>query len=169
MCRATGEQGYRRLGWISGGGQMGDQLVLVLVVAAVLVLLVLLATVVVWVRPLLRPVQPVTSVDPGAAPAPGPGADGFGRPLARGFGYLFSPLGLPRRRSDLRDRLDRALQRIDQVDPYATHRRIGLALLASAPPEAPGQGGPAPAARPPTGSTPWPPVGGPADPRETGR
>lgn len=148
------------LGWFSGGGQMDDQLKLVLVVAVALVLLVLLVTVVVWVRPLLRPGRPVTSVDRTAAPAPTPGAGGFGRPLARGFGYLFSPLGLPRRRIDLNDRLDRALQRIDQVDPYATHRRIGLALLATGSPEAPGQG-PTPAATPPTGSTPWPPVQGP--------
>ena len=145
---------------------MCDQLVLVLVVAAALVLL---ATVVVWVRPLLRPVRPATSLDPEPPPAPRPGSDRVSRPLARGFGYLFSPLGLPRRRRDLSDRLDRALQRIDQVDPYATHRRIGLALLAATSTEVPDQGGPAPAARPPTGSTPWPPVGGPADPRETGR
>jgi hypothetical protein len=146
---------------------MGDQPVLVLLVAAVLLLV--LAAIAVWVRSLLRPVRPVSSIDPGAAPAPGPGADGLGRPLARGFSYLFSPLGLQRRRRDLSGRLDRALQRIDQVDPYTTHRRIGLALLAAGSTQAPEQGGPAPAARPPTGSTPWPPVPGPADPRETGR
>lgn len=134
---------------------MGDQLVLVLVVLAAVVLL---ATVVVWVRPLLRPVRPTTSIDPGAAPAPGPSANVFSGPLARGFGYLFSPLGLPRRRIDLRDRLDRALQRIDQVDPYATHRRIGLALLGTGSPDAAEPGSPPPADRPPTGSTPWPPA-----------
>lgn len=151
---------------------MADQLVLVLVVAAVLVLL---ATLVVWVRPLLRPVrQPSTDVaDPKVEPSSGPGPEGFGGPLAHGFGYLFSPLGLPRRRRDLGDRIDRALQRIGRVDPYATPRRIGLALLATGSPETPGERGPtrppaAPAARPDRGSRSWPPGPGPADPRETG-
>ena len=139
---------------------MSDDLVLVAVAVAVLVLLATVVLVV-WVRPLLRPIRPVTSVYPGVAPARGARPDGLGRPLARGFGYLFSPLGQPRRHRDLNDRLDRVLQRIDQVDPYANHRRIGLALLASTSPLAPGQGGPAPASRPPTDSPPWPPVGGP--------
>lgn len=47
-----------------------------------------------------------------------------GASLARG---LSGPLGPPRR-SRVQERLDRAIGRIDSVDPHVTERRIGQAL-----------------------------------------
>lgn len=102
---------------------MPDQLAVVLMVAAVVVLL---ATVVVWLRPLLSPVRSTPSEGSGTRVARSTPTVA----LAHGFGHLFSPLGLPRRQISLTGRLDGALTRIAGVDPYANHRRIGLALLA---------------------------------------
>lgn len=110
---------------------MDDPLATALMLIAVAVLAV---TVLVWIRPLLRSPAPVSEAGPGSAPdprrsaAPQTSTSPTG-PLAKGFGYLFSPLGLPRRQTSIGSRLERALRRIDSVDPYATHRRVGLALL----------------------------------------
>lgn len=60
----------------------------------------------------------------GRVPAEGPSAS-----LARGFSYLHV---LPRsasRRPGVQHRLDRAFRRVDGVDPHASSRRIGEALL----------------------------------------
>lgn len=101
---------------------MSDPLAMVLMLAAVAVLLV---SVVVWIRPLVRPSSAPAPTDIATAPD----RSTISRPLAEGFGYLFSPLGLARRQTNVGSRLERALRRIDSVDPYAAHRRIGLALL----------------------------------------
>lgn len=131
---------------------MADSLALVLMVAAVAVLL---TTALVWIAPLLRRGSAAADERTGAA-------SGIpGGPLAKGFGYLFSPLGLPRRRTSVGLRLDRALQRIAAVDPYATSRRIGLALLPTVATETD------PESAAPAAPLPWPPAGPVRDERET--
>jgi hypothetical protein len=46
-----------------------------------------------------------------------------------GATYLFPPLDFTRSRGSVQRRLERAIQRVDVVDPYAAPRRIGSALL----------------------------------------
>lgn len=111
---------------------MSDALATVLMVVAVAVLAL---TVLVWVRPLTRPGSEIrrgsaeSPASDGATPtAASPVTAG---PLARGFGYLFSPPDLTRRQTSVGGRFEQALRRIDSVDPYVNHRRIGLALLKS--------------------------------------
>lgn len=104
---------------------MSDPLALVLVLVAVAVLVL---TVVVWIRPLLRGPEPAPASDPSGTPM-AVSRSGSPGPMAAGFGYLFSPLGQAHRRLGVGHRLDRALRRIDGVDPYDNHRRIGMALL----------------------------------------
>ena len=60
---------------------------------------------------------------PDATPAARP------NPLVRGFGYLYVTPRFTRYRHSLEDRMQRAFQRIDAVDPDAAPRRIGLAML----------------------------------------
>ena len=50
--------------------------------------------------------------------------------LLKGAGYMFGSRRRPRRRSDsVGLRLERAVGRIDSVDPYDTQRRIGEAIV----------------------------------------
>ncbi len=107
---------------------MSDQLATILMLAAVAVLVV---TVVVWVRPLVsrRPVSGPAPAEGGPTPSPTSSSFVGSGPLAQGFGYLFSPLGRARRQTDVGSRLAQAVRRIDSVDPYINHRRIGMALM----------------------------------------
>ena len=49
--------------------------------------------------------------------------------LLKGVGYLFGARRSYRRSDGVVGRFDRAFVRIDQVDPYAAPRRIGLAMV----------------------------------------
>jgi hypothetical protein len=49
--------------------------------------------------------------------------------LIKGVGYLFGAHRSYRRSDGVTGRFDRAVARIDQVDPYAAPRRIGLAMV----------------------------------------
>jgi hypothetical protein len=50
--------------------------------------------------------------------------------LMKGFGYMFGSRRRPRRRMDsVGRRFDRAMVRIDTVDPYDAQRRIGEAIM----------------------------------------
>lgn len=111
---------------------MSDSLATILMLAAVVVLVV---TVTVWVGPMIRP-RSARGAAPGVAPgpastttSPAPSPSIGTGPMAQGFGYLFSPLGRARRQTDVGSRLEYALRRIDSVDPYVNHRRIGMALM----------------------------------------
>ena len=56
-------------------------------------------------------------------------ADSPANYLIMGAAYLFPPLDFTRSRGSVQRRLERAIQRVDVVDPYAAPRRIGSALL----------------------------------------
>jgi hypothetical protein len=48
--------------------------------------------------------------------------------LLKGFSYLYAPLGFPHVRRSVGGRLERAIARIDVVDPSAAPDRLGQAL-----------------------------------------
>jgi hypothetical protein len=56
-------------------------------------------------------------------------ADSPANYLIMGAAYLFPPLDFTRSRGSVQRHLERAIQRVDVVDPYAAPRRIGSALL----------------------------------------
>jgi hypothetical protein len=56
-------------------------------------------------------------------------ADSPANYLIMGATYLFPPLDFAQSRGSVQRRLERAIQRVDVVDPYAAPRRIGSALL----------------------------------------
>ena len=72
----------------------------------------------------------------------------YAGPLAQGFRYIYPPFRETRGRRSVPDRMARAIDRIDRVDPYAGQRRIGLAMLHGT------AGSERPSARPPAGVTP---------------
>ncbi|MCW2812123.1 MAG: hypothetical protein JWP61_2581 [Friedmanniella sp.] len=106
------------------------------VVVGVGIAVVVVVNLLLWVRPGPRPVGGVRE-----APAPEPVsprsglvslaflADSPARSLALGFSHLYGPLGLPRRRHTLTDRMGRAMARVDEIDPYEERRRVGMALV----------------------------------------
>jgi hypothetical protein len=49
--------------------------------------------------------------------------------LLKGVGYLFGSRRTFRRSDGVTGRFERAVGRIDQVDPFAAPRRIGLAMV----------------------------------------
>ena len=72
----------------------------------------------------------------GRSPTAEPPPPGVRRPntyagsLIKGFGYMFASRRRPRRRMDsVGLRFDRAMTRIDTVDPYDAQRRIGEAMV----------------------------------------
>ena len=48
--------------------------------------------------------------------------------LLKGFSYLYAPLSYPHVHHSVAGRLDRAIGRIDAVDPSVVHERVGQAL-----------------------------------------
>ncbi len=48
--------------------------------------------------------------------------------LLKGFGYLYAPLSYPRVHYSVAGRLDRAIARVDAVDPSVVPERVGQAL-----------------------------------------
>jgi len=110
---------------------MGSATWVLVVLAAVLVLVAL----VVFLAPLARSgVQDRGGFRPAGTRAPSSTGS-----LARGFGYLCVPRR-PTAGRGVHERLARAFDRIDAVDPHAAPRRIGEALvqarLADPPPPA---------------------------------
>ena len=53
----------------------------------------------------------------------------YAGPMAQGFRYIYPPFREAPGRRSVPDRMARAIDRIDRVDPYAGQRRIGLAML----------------------------------------
>jgi len=118
-------------------------------------LIVVLSTLVVSVATLvglgvaarrLRPNRPARDGPAPDANAPSNRPSPAG-PLIRGYGYVGASLTRLRRREGVSNRLARAFERIDQVDPYAAARRVGMAMLHAG------------LVSPPT----WPPRDGPAE------
>jgi hypothetical protein len=62
-------------------------------------------------------------------PRPRRFADSPAGHLIVGFSYLYPRIDFARSRGSLQRRMQRAMRRIDSVDPYAAPRRIGSALL----------------------------------------
>ena len=72
----------------------------------------------------------------------------FGSPagsLLKGFSYLYAPLSYPRFHRSVGGRLNRAISRIDAVDPSLAPQRVGQAVQQMVelvgPTEAPAEGG----------------------------
>ena len=98
---------------------MGGAAWVMVVLASVLIVVAL----VVFVAPLGRGAGASATAGTRAAPG-GPSSEA----LARGFGYLHVSSRSSVRRGGVHERLARAFERIDAVDPHATPRRIGEAL-----------------------------------------
>lgn len=84
-------------------------------------------------------------------------------PLVRGFGYLYATPRFTRYRRSVQERLDRAFQRIDAIDPESAPRRIGLAMLQSGLVDSPTRSAPDADRGAPWGDT--PPTDEPGDTR----
>lgn len=102
---------------------MGNELWLSAVIAVTGAVLVGLATLVV------RSLGTEQHGSDHAGSPPGLGSAFPSTSIARGIGYLYGPIGSPRRPCTVEGNFDRAVARIAAVDPYATTRRVGIALL----------------------------------------
>jgi hypothetical protein len=92
-------------------------------VMVVLASVLIVVALVVFVAPFSRGAGPSAAARTRATPG-GPSSEA----LARGFSYLHVSSRSSVRRGGVHERLARAFERIDAVDPHATPRRIGEAL-----------------------------------------
>jgi hypothetical protein len=97
------------------------------------VIVVVLASVMLMFAPALADLRGRDRSRSRTAEPPPPGVrrpTSYAGSLIKGFGYMFGSRRRPRRRMDsVGLRFDRAMARIDTVDPYDAQRRIGEAMV----------------------------------------
>ncbi len=97
------------------------------------IIVVVLASVMLMFAPALADLRGRSRGRSRTAEPPPPGVrrpNSYAGSLIKGFGYMFASRRRPRRRTDsVGLRFDRAMTRIDTVDPYDAQRRIGEAMV----------------------------------------